>query len=108
MLTKISSGDGYEPSITKQYFHELRSLQVDPNWHGRGVGRQLVGHIANKLQREGATHLLVKVLVENPNQGFYEHLGAIPLGSHPYDWEGYMTEELIYGWNDIKNLPNAH
>jgi len=101
MLSKITSEDDYEPSIVKQYAYELRSLQVDPAYQRRGIGRLLVSWIVDELRRKQETHLLVRVLVDNPNTGFYEHLGAVMLYSRPYEWEGYQTEEIIYGWKGI-------
>jgi hypothetical protein len=47
---------------------------------------------------------LVSVLPENPYVGFYGHLGAVRVGSQPYVWEGYATEELLFGWDDVSKL----
>lgn len=104
LIMKISSDDYYEPSVPKQYSQELRSLQVDPVWHRQGIGRLLVEHIAKKLKQRNTAHMLVRVLKENPNRAFYEHLGAVPLGSRPYNWEGYLTEEIVYGWQNLNEL----
>jgi GNAT superfamily N-acetyltransferase len=103
MLTRITAEDGYDPLISGQYSYELRSIQVAPAWQRRGVGRQLVSHAAEVLRGKETTRFLVRVLVENPNQVFYENLGAVRLGSRPYDWEGYQTEEILYGF-DIRNM----
>ena len=86
---------------------ELRTLQVDPAWQRQGIGRRLVSRVAAQVWQEGARHLLVRVLAENPNRAFYERLGARRLGTKPYDWEGYQTEEILYGWDDINRLRNA-
>lgn len=106
MLAEITEEDNYEPWIANRYRHELLSLQVDPKWQRQGVGRRLVSRIADELSKENANHLLVRVLVENPNVRFYEHLGAIRLGKRPYDWEGYETEEILFGWEDSSRLRN--
>ena len=104
MLSEITAEDNYEPWIASRYRHELLSLQVAPLWQRQGVGRRLVSRIADELGKENATHLLVRVLVDNPNVPFYEHLGANRLGKRPYDWEGYETEEILFGWEDIRRL----
>ena len=96
--------DGYEPSIASRYSHELLSLQVAPFWQRHGVGRRLLSRIADELGKEKGTHLLVRVLVDNPNVAFYERLGATRIGKRPYEWEGYQTEEILFGWEDISRL----
>jgi GNAT superfamily N-acetyltransferase len=107
-LSELSANDD-DPDLNglKTFSHELLSLQVDPTWQRQGVGLRLVSRVADQVWHEGATHLLVRVLVENPNRGFYEHLGALRLGSRPYKWEGYETEEVFYGWDDMNELRNA-
>jgi GNAT superfamily N-acetyltransferase len=104
MLSEITPEDNYEPSIASQYAHELLALQVAPAWQRKGIGRRLVSRIADELGRENVTHLLVRVLVDNPNVSFYERLGAIRIGKRPYEWEGYGTEEILMGWEDISLL----
>ena len=86
---------------------ELRTLHVDPVWQRLGIGRRLVARVADQVWKEGARRLLVRALVENPNRAFYEHLGARRLCLQPYDWDGYQTKEILYGWDDINRLRNA-
>jgi GNAT superfamily N-acetyltransferase len=103
-MVSVISPDDYEPAITSPYTHELLSLQVAPSWQRQGVGRRLLARVADEIGKENVTHLLVRVLVDNPNVAFYERLGAIPIARRPYDWEGYETEEILFGWEDI--IPN--
>lgn len=104
MVSEITAEDNYEPHIASRYSHELLSLQVAPLWQRRGVGRRLLSRIADELAKQNITHLLVRVLVENPNVAFYERLGAIRIGKRPFEWEGYETEEILFGWEDLSTL----
>jgi len=104
MVSEITPEYNYEPYIAGRYSHELLSIQVAPLWQQQGVGRRLLSRIADGLSKEQATHLLVRVLVDNPNLAFYERLGAIRIAKRPYEWEGYETEEIIFGWEDIGRL----
>jgi ribosomal protein S18 acetylase RimI-like enzyme len=63
----------------------LEDLWVDPSAIGRGVGRLLVRHAAERGRALGATRL---VLEAYPNAvGFYERLGARRIGdSEPGVW----------------------
>lgn len=93
-----------DQTVTDRYPVELVSLQVDPAWQRREVGRGLVSYVAQFLVREGTTRLLVRVLADNPNLEFYDRLGAVRIGSQRYDWEGYETREIIYAWDDLPEL----
>ena len=84
-----------DPQIVADYSVELTSLQIEPAWQGVGIGKELVQRVAADLIKRDYHSLLVRVLTDNPNIGFYEHLGAARLGSQDYDWEGYHTKEII-------------
>lgn len=94
-------------NISAAYPREIVSLHVAPGWQSRGVGRSLVGAAADWLIARGERNLAVRVLEPNPNRAFYERLGARELGSQPYDWAGFATREVIYGWPDIGRLCSA-
>jgi ribosomal protein S18 acetylase RimI-like enzyme len=104
MVSEITPEYHGEPLPVSRYSHELLSIQVAPVWQRRGVGRRLLARIAEELGREKAIPLMVGVLAENPNIAFYERLGARRIGKRPYDWEGYATEEIVLGWEDINSL----
>ena len=90
--------------IAARFPRDLTALHVDPSHLGRGIGRRLVGNVAGLLCDEGAGGLLVRTLADNPFKVFYGRMGAELLGSQPYDWEGYATHELLYGWDDLAAL----
>jgi GNAT superfamily N-acetyltransferase len=104
MMSGTRPNDAPTQQIKEHYAHELFSLQVHQDWQRKGIGRLLVARAAEELHNQGVTHLLVGVLAENPNRVFYERLGAKQLASRPYDWSGYKTEVILYGWDDIENL----
>jgi len=86
------------------YSMELNTIYIDPAWQRQGIGRQLLTRIAMEMQQEKQTNLMVGILAENPNQEFYRKLGAVQLGTRPYNWEGYQTEEIIYGFEHVQKL----
>lgn len=92
--------------IDQGYSYELRSLQVLPDWQKKGIGRQLISKVVEQVTEEGGSCLLVKMLIDNPNLGYYEHLGAMRLGSSPFSWDGYITQEIIFGWDNLDLLVN--
>lgn len=49
-------------------------MGVDPNLHGRGIGKTLLHHTEAELKKSGVTALRVKTVVEqNPKDGSYDH-----------------------------------
>ncbi len=91
-------------NISVAYPREILSLHVAPGWQNRGIGRSLVGAAADWLIARQAKTLAVRAMEPNPNRAFYTKLGAQELGSQPYDWAGFATHEVIYGWPDISCL----
>lgn len=107
MLSGVRPIDTPTRRLKEQYTHELFSLQVDSDWQRQGIGRLLVARAAAKLSEQGINRLLVGVLADNPNQMFYERLGAKQLASRPYEWAGYKTKVLLYGWDNLDALMQA-
>ena len=93
-------------SVANKYPREITSLQVAPAWHGKGIGRRLIQAVASTLLGQGTRSVAVRVLEPNPNKAFYTHLGACQISSQPYDWVGFATEELIFGWQNIAVVQN--
>lgn len=92
-------------SLTDPQFHgELILLGVLPPYQGQGIGRQLVGSVAARLLQHGMCSMRVGVLSVNPHRHFYEWLGGQHVCEQPYDWNGVMLTEAIYGWTDIRGL----
>lgn len=73
LLNRISQPNDTDQFFNREYSHELRSIQIHPTWQQQGIGQRLVSRVANKVIHDGSINLLVRMLVENPNMGFYEH-----------------------------------
>jgi len=76
---------------------ELYLLGVLSAYQRHGIGRDLVRAVAARSMR-------VCVLTINPNRSFYERLGGQYVGERPYDWNGVLFREAVYGWTDITRL----
>jgi GNAT superfamily N-acetyltransferase len=99
-----TAGSFRDRDISDVYPREIVSLHVAPGWQKRRVGRSLIRAAADWLIARHATTLAVRVLEPNPNRAFYARHAAQELGSQPYDWAGFATREVIYGWPDISRL----
>ena len=87
-----------------QFHGELYLLGVLSDYQRHGIGRQLVRAVASRLLQQGIQSMRVCVLRINPNRSFYERLGGQYIGERPYDWNGVLFSEAIYGWTDISRL----
>ncbi len=57
------------------------TLDVDPAFRRRGIGRLLMHHLEREMARAGAACLRLEVAVDNPGaQSFYARLGFEPIG----------------------------
>jgi GNAT superfamily N-acetyltransferase len=83
------------------YNSELVALHVRRTHQGQGIGRRLVGTIAEQLKRVGCTSLMLWVLEENPSRLFYEQLGGELL---PERQVTHGAVEAAYGWAHIESL----
>jgi GNAT superfamily N-acetyltransferase len=92
---------GFDGDIASIYL--LRRVQ------GRGLGRRLVARLAEHLMSIGCASAAVWVLRHAAKaRGFYEALGAAPLGVEGV-WEvaGAVLPDLAYGWRDLRILAEA-
>ena len=87
-----------------QFAGELYLLGILSTYQRHGIGRNLVGAVAARLFQQGIKSMQVRVLTVNPNRYFYERLGGQYIGEQPYDWNGVLFSEAIYGWTDITCL----
>jgi len=80
---------------------ELDKIYVLRRHHRRGIGRDLVAHVARRFLERGVDSMLLFGDARNPSNGFYERLGAERLFSPEGDFHGG------YGWRDLRRLVEA-
>ena len=78
----------------------VQALYVLPTFHRQGHGRNLLRHAVSILTDAGARSLEIACVKENPNCGFYEHLGGVEIGRRPVKVDSFDTEEILFGWED--------
>jgi ribosomal protein S18 acetylase RimI-like enzyme len=77
---------------------ELNKIYVLRAWHGRGIGRALVEHVARRFLARGIDSMLLFGDARNPSNAFYERLGAERLYSAEGEFNGG------YGWRDLRRI----
>lgn len=76
---------------------EITLLFLSPEYHGRGIGKKLVGDFLDEARRKGAARINV-VTAEDSNWQFYEHLGFERIGEFFDDFDSYVLKKRIMGF----------
>lgn len=83
---------------------DLTSIYLLEEYHGKGIGKQLLKEIFTYFNQKGYEKVFVEVLAENKTRYFYEYYGAQYVNNIEIKIGGKIVEELIYVWNDIDKL----
>ena len=81
---KVNEGDS-QSDIRDPMALELERIYVLSEYQGRGFGRMIMGHVSDKARELGKVYLWLGVWEENKGAiAFYESLGFVKFGRHPY------------------------
>jgi GNAT superfamily N-acetyltransferase len=87
---------------------ELTAVYLRREFQRAGLGRQLVGAVADAQLANGAAGLITWVIAANkPARTFYEGLGGELIVEQPFQWDGLDLVEAAYGWRDLPALVAA-
>jgi diamine N-acetyltransferase len=75
---------------------EIMRLYVQPNQHGRGIGRSLLHGAEERAKNAGATHMWLTAWARNAHAlGFYHHMGFADIGPALYVFENRKYENRV-------------
>lgn len=89
------------------YQGELFAIYILEDYQRQGIGRKLVGCVAEKLADLDLNSLLVWVLGDNSACRFYEVLGGEKVDELQTSRAGVRLKEIAYGWTDIAVLKST-
>ncbi|NEP63192.1 MAG: GNAT family N-acetyltransferase [Symploca sp. SIO2G7] len=95
---------GLERASDPVYKGELNAIYILMSHQRKGIGRELVRTVTQKLSQMEIYSMLVWVLAENPAYRFYETLGGQKVYEKEIERGGAKLIEIAYGWQDIANL----
>jgi GNAT superfamily N-acetyltransferase len=78
---------------------EIYTLYLMVDWHGQGIGRNLLLALFDRLKRLGRTRVILWVVEANPTRFFYEAMGGRMIARRREPFAGIMLDELAYGWD---------
>jgi GNAT superfamily N-acetyltransferase len=74
----------------------LESLHIRAGHRGRGIGRELMRAVAERIRARGACSLHLDVVSGNDRAlRFYRRLGTAELGNHPARWAPEVMETSL-------------
>jgi GNAT superfamily N-acetyltransferase len=77
---------------------EIYELYVQNGYQARGLGRRLFRAASDRLARDGHESMIVWVLNDNPNRGFYPRIGGWRHGQKTIRVGGADLDETAYVW----------
>jgi GNAT superfamily N-acetyltransferase len=99
---------GPESSNHPLYTGAIYFLYLLPAYHRRGIGRQLLISVVERLVVHGINSLLIRVLKANaPARRFYEALGGQLVLEEQIEDRGAVLDQVAYGWRDVSVLLNS-
>jgi len=96
-LVAFARGTPHDGS-TPDFAGELNKIYVLRQFQRLGLGRLLVGRVAERFLGLGVRSMLLFGDARSPSNGFYEHLGAERLYSPQGEFHGG------YGWRDLNSV----
>jgi len=97
-LIGFAKGQRYSHRDQPDFAGELNKIYLLREYHRRGLGRRLLGHVARRFLSQGISTMLLFGDARNPSNGFYETFGADKLFAANGEFHGG------YGWRDLRKL----
>lgn len=110
-IAEIEPGDaigfasgGPEREADSSFDGELYAIYLHHEHQRRGIGRLLLGFVAEHLRTHDFASMRAWVMKGNPAQGFYERLGGQRVGEKETSMGGVSFIEVAYGWRNLDTL----
>lgn len=97
----IIGGKNREIEEFPAYEGEVYALYILEEFHGRGIGKELVSKLFDELKARGIQHVMVKVLKDNSAKLFYQRLGAKYVDVTCFEISHSKLAEEVYGWDNL-------
>ena len=83
---------------------EIFAIYLLKEYQGQGLGKQLFLEAARNLKREGYQSMMLWVLADNPNSGFYEAMGGAATKRKGIQIGQDTLDEIAYEWEQLDAL----
>lgn len=103
-IVGFSSGGKERSGKYSGFDGEIYAIYILQEFQGQGIGKALVKPIIEEILEMGFNSILVLVLKDNSSRLFYEALGGEKIDTIEVQIAGKKLSELVYGWEDIRNI----
>lgn len=97
-LIGFAKGQPYAHGDHSDFAGELNKIYLLREFHRRGLGRRLLGHVAHRFLSHDISSMLLFGDARNPSNLFYEAMGADRLFAANGEFHGGD------GWRDLRRL----
>jgi len=85
--------------------YRLNKLYIQPEVHGKGIGKSIISYIAEQVKPNGCSVLELNVHKRNPAVGFYKKIGFEIIQDVVTEIEhGYLLDDFIMELDLMKNV----
>ena len=89
---------------TDESKYRLHKFYLLPEYHGKGLGKQMMNHIIAVVQKAGGRSIELNVNKYNPTLNFYKKLGFSVISEEVIDiGNGYVMDDYIMQLYPLKN-----
>ena len=86
---------------------EIYAFYILSGHQRRGIGKQLLDALNLRMAESGFPSMMVWVLANNPNRGFYERVGGQQIATRPITLGPDTVEEVAYAWDDLATVSSG-
>jgi len=97
-LVGFAKGIKYSHSDLPEFSGELNKIYILREYQRLGLGKRLLGYVAQKFISMGISNMVLFGLAENPSGGFHEAMGGEKLYSKEGEFHGG------YCWRELQQL----
>jgi GNAT superfamily N-acetyltransferase len=89
--------------VGEQVRYRLHKLYLQPDQHGKGLGKSLLNKIIEMILPSGAQSIELNVNKYNPTLGFYKKLGFSIISEEVIDiGQGYVMDDYVMELSPLK------
>ncbi|MBS4538447.1 GNAT family N-acetyltransferase [Clostridium sp. D2Q-11] len=105
---KVIGFASFGPDKDKKYNYEdqLYGIYILEKYQRKGIGRQMIEKVIEKMKNNETSSMIVWVLKDNPSYKFYEYLGGKKIVENDIKIGGRILKKVGYGFDNIDDILN--
>ncbi|WP_202707224.1 GNAT family N-acetyltransferase [Sporosalibacterium faouarense] len=88
------------------YENQLYGIYILEEYQRKGIGRQMIEKVIEKMKNNRTSSMIVWVLKDNQSYKFYEHLGGKKVIEDDIKIDGKTLKKVGYGFDNVGDILN--